>query len=688
MALLGVGALVLSSCDWPEARYGSEGTGFNPFEATIGTSNVSGLQQRWSEPSVDGSAESAPVVVKGVVYANSAAGRLDAFDELTGTGKWSLSLGSGVPTVPSYVMTPAVDNGMVYDIANDSSLVAINATSGVKLWSASAIVQEPVALVVANGIVYVTDAYGSLWAFDATTGANLWSRGLGSGVGSRIPVVANGLVYVNAVDSAGLSAFNATTGVPLWQTSNYSGSNVGPGGSPAVANGIVYVTSDSKLSAFNATTGALLWSANTGSPCGCFVTNFPAIANGVVYTSADDGTLSAFNAVTGALLWSTASGTVGVSPVVANGVVYVGGDDGGLDAFDANTGTKLWKLPIAGTDDWPVVDDGLVFAGSNDGHVYTYSLPISGAGLTVSPTFVPDYGTLLDGTSSAPTTFTVTNFGSGATTAISDTLTGPDPSQFDITSDTCAGKSLAAQASCTIQGTFAPTRPGVQTATFAISAATGGSASATLSGTGNALTIDPAGWDFGSVPDSMSSSPTTFTVTNHSSITVNPVATLSDSQFTASSDTCSGATLAAGATCTVTVSFTPTDRGSISATLSVNVAQVLTSATLTGTGLPVEIVPATGDYGVVPVGSSSSATFTITIVSSPAQFLLSTSVSGSGFSITSDSCNGQTLVLGQSCTVVVTFAPSVSGPTYNGQLSLSAYFLGSVGQATLVGTGG
>ena len=34
--LLAVGALLVSSCDWAQSRYGPDATGFNPFEKTIG----------------------------------------------------------------------------------------------------------------------------------------------------------------------------------------------------------------------------------------------------------------------------------------------------------------------------------------------------------------------------------------------------------------------------------------------------------------------------------------------------------------------------------------------------------------------------------------------------------------------------------------------------------------------------
>ena len=87
--LLAVGALLVSSCDWAQSRYGPDGTGFNPFENTIGASNVAGLQRRWSEMSRVPSFESSPVVANGVVYASSSDGRLDAFDAATGTAKWS-----------------------------------------------------------------------------------------------------------------------------------------------------------------------------------------------------------------------------------------------------------------------------------------------------------------------------------------------------------------------------------------------------------------------------------------------------------------------------------------------------------------------------------------------------------------------------------------------------------------------
>ena len=92
---------------------------------------------------------------------------------------------------------------------------------------------------------------------------------------------------------------------------------------------------DGYVYAFKASTGALLWKYLTIGN----VYSSPAVANGVVYiatqstSNSSDNSLYALNAGTGALLWSYAiSGTTGAaSPAVANGMVYFGIGD--LDTF-------------------------------------------------------------------------------------------------------------------------------------------------------------------------------------------------------------------------------------------------------------------------------------------------------------------------------------------------------------------
>jgi outer membrane protein assembly factor BamB len=679
------GALLLSSCQfhfpqfWPQLRWGPDGTGFNPFEGTIGLNNVAGLQLRWSEPSAGNASESSPVEYNGVVYVTSSDGRLEAFDATTGNGDWSYQMSPF--TLGNPVPSPAVDNGEVY-AGSSGALYAFDAGSGTRLWStptstSGSQVSSPV---VANGIVYASSSNGNLSAFNETDGTSLWSVSAGAQLST--PAVANGVVYIDST-GATLEAFDASTGRQLWSA---PAATMTAGGSVAVANGVVYLAAD-KLYAFDATSGRLLWSVVTG---GGSESASPAVANGVVYASSNGGMLEAFGATTGAPWWSASTGGArgATSPVVANGVVYVGGGDGKLHAFNATSGTRLWSS-TAGSGGEPVVAAGVVYAGSI--RLLAYSFPAPGAGLTVSPTFSPDFGTLPDGTSSPPTTFTVTNFGSSATSAISDALGGAEPSQFHVGPDTCNGAVLAGGASCNVEVEFAPTTPGAATATMTVSAATGGSVDATLSGTGNPLTIHPEVRDFGSVLDGTSSRRAVFTVTNGSSTTLTPtIGSLAGSPFTARADTCSGATLVAGATCSVAVVFTPTGVGRASALLSVSgTPAVLAGAVLSGTQLPLAISPPREDYGTVPIGSSSPATFNVTNMSSTSPLPLTASVNqpGSGFGITSDNCSGQTLAPSAGCTVIVTFSPYFIGAD-RGQLIVGAHPYGPLEQATLIGSGG
>ena len=158
------------------------------------------------------------------------------------------------------------------------------------------------------------------------------------------PAVANGVVYVSSQDGH-FYALNASTGAYQWSWAINA-----PSASPTVANGVVYIiANDGTLYALNASTGARLWSDAMGNR----VNSPPAAANGVVYISADK--LYALNAGTGAQLWTFPIG--GSAPIVANGVVYFGGDN--LYALNASTGAQLWSFPFSGS--LLVVADGMLF---------------------------------------------------------------------------------------------------------------------------------------------------------------------------------------------------------------------------------------------------------------------------------------------------------------------------------------
>src|ERR1039457_2404631 len=100
----------------------------------------------------------------------------------------------------------------------------------------------------------------------------LWSATLGAGINNSSPVVANGVVYVGALDGS-VYAIKAGTGGPLWS----QGIGEPIEDSPAVATGVTYATSYGELYALDAATGHVNWyTASEG-----FGEASPAVANGV-----------------------------------------------------------------------------------------------------------------------------------------------------------------------------------------------------------------------------------------------------------------------------------------------------------------------------------------------------------------------------------------------------------------------
>ena len=221
--------------------------------------------------------------------------------------------------------------------------------------------------VVANGVVYVGALDGSVYAFKAVTGQLLWSQGIGEPIQDS-PAVAKGVSYATSYGE--LYALDAATGHVNW----YTASDGFGESSSAVANGVVYVASefDNDLYAFDATTGQQVWKAASAAS----ISSSPAVANGVVYVGSSDKKLNAFNAATGRPLWSAATSAAisSSSPAVANGVVYVGSDDKKLYAFNAATGQLLWSAATAASiSSSPAVANGLVYVGSLDHNLYAFN---------------------------------------------------------------------------------------------------------------------------------------------------------------------------------------------------------------------------------------------------------------------------------------------------------------------------
>ena len=114
--------------------------------------------------------------------------------------------------------------------------------------------------------------------------------------------------------------------------------------------------------------------------------------------------------------------------------------------------------------------------------------------ITVSPTAAPQvsftpsslsFGSQRVSTVSAPQTLTANNIGNVAETISATNLTGANPEDFAISSNTCSG-TLAVNASCSMIVTFTPGSPGAKNASVSIMA-NDGPFTAALSGTATSL---------------------------------------------------------------------------------------------------------------------------------------------------------------------------------------------------------
>jgi hypothetical protein len=208
------------------------------------------------------------------------------------------------------------------------------------------------------------------------------------------------------------------------------------------------------------------------------------------------------------------------------------------------------------------------------------------APVTLSATSL-SFGTILVGNSATAHPVTLTNNQNVNLTNINISVTGAAFSQVN----TC-GTSIGPGAKCTITVTFAPKTSGAQTGAITITdSASNSPQSISLKGSGVfPVTLTPATLSFGNENVESTSAPKTETVTNNQKTTLDisgiSITGNDPGDFTETGTTC-GSTLAAGAKCTITLTFTPSVKGARSATLQLtdNASTSPQTAKLTGTGV-------------------------------------------------------------------------------------------------------
>ncbi len=308
------------------------------------------------------------------------------------------------------------------------------------------------------------------------------------------------------------------------------------------------------------------------------------------------------------------------------------------------------------------------------------TVALTGAGQAPAVTLTPTslgYGSQLIGTTSAAQSATLRNSGTAPLTISSIGLGGANAGDFAQTNDCpVAPVTLAVNATCTISVTFGPTATGSRTASVSIADDAAGSPhSVALSGTGTqpapAVTLTSTlGFGNQRVGTASAAQQATLTNSGNAALAITSIAvTGTNASDYAQTNTCP-ASLAAGASCTISVTFTPSATGSRTASVTVtdNAAGSPHSVSLTGTGTQpaVTLTPTSVSFASQVVGTTSAAQ-TVTVRNSGTAPLAISSIllggTNAGDFAQTNTCPlvPSLLAANATCTISTTFSPSATG---------------------------
>ena len=390
---------------------------------------------------------------------------------------------------------------------------------------------------------------------------------------------------------------------------------------------------------------------------------------------------------------SSSNGTINVSRV------EVSGNDKLHFSITHNCGTTLTRqqsckatVIFAPTSEGLKTASVLFTSGAN-----TKSAVITGTGvrsplITVSPAH-GQFGRMAVGMESTAQMFTVTNEG-GVDSDIPKVVSHMD---FPVKMNTCTAK-LGPKATCTIRVAFAPTMEGERTGKLEVSV-TGSKFEVQLSGVGEgrpAIIAEPSALNFGRQVVSRKSSARMVTLQNPSALPITELKITAPAGFSIEGGTCMTGTIAANASCTVLVAFTPTARNVFKGSLDITMKGGLSSGvpvegegvsgasiTASASTLPFGSQPIDVESGILRVtltnvGEEDAANLAVTLVGENAD----------EFRIVTNGCT-QTLRAvappGNSCTVELAFKPKAERAA-KASLNFAAN-PGGMGSVELTGTG-
>jgi outer membrane protein assembly factor BamB len=358
LALLSAAALLAGPCGLAQRETQFRGdAAHSGAYATDAPESISHVLWRFQ---TGGRIFASPVVAEGIVYVGSNDHFLHAIDGRKGVELWKFKTGGNVTSTAAVargiVYVLSLDGNAYALNAQTGSLkwkfetlgeARLSAAGLYGLAPAREIISDPwdfflSSPTVSGGSVYFGSGDHNVYALDAQTGKLQWKYHAGDVVHSS-PAIANGILYIGCWDGV-LYALNARTGQLAWKFATGTDPThfmQGIPGSAAVSDGVVvFGNRDNYIYALDANTGGLLWRESNQNS---WIISSPAISNGVVYvTTSDTMKLRALDMRTGQPLFELSYQAYSFSsPAIAAGHAYFGTFDGYL--HDVNLASRRFQ---------------------------------------------------------------------------------------------------------------------------------------------------------------------------------------------------------------------------------------------------------------------------------------------------------------------------------------------------------
>ena len=312
------------------------------------------------------------IAASGTIYAGSDNGDVYAFQSASGKLLWRHDLGSSAGVY-------AADGNAVYAVAGDAldTVYAVSAATGTLLWQRR-IAPDLMGITLADGAIYATvnangSAGGAVYALRASDGVQLWRYTADIELPSPV-TVSDDIVFANAYDSRPhaptLLALDAATGSVRWTLQpgpEYAG--------PTVVDGVAYIATETAangmvtgfvVEALQARTGSTIWQSSVSKEG---AQGTPVIANGTIYVKSDTA-IYALRTSDGTRLWRAEGPGVGVGQqmdplIVGDGALYYSAGLGDVIALRTSDGSTLWQQHITNSVMFMAAEHGQIDVATN-----------------------------------------------------------------------------------------------------------------------------------------------------------------------------------------------------------------------------------------------------------------------------------------------------------------------------------